>query len=127
MFPGILRTKNQIKADPVAACGQSGGPAAWRRALWSAGRACCCPARPVVIAVMPPSPGRPRAVDLLLCRHHYRASEKALAAAGALILDPEQPGPGAPASATSPGADRLAAARARHPSSSRWTAETPDA
>jgi hypothetical protein len=52
-----------------------------------AGRACCCPAKPAVIAVMPPSPGRAHPTDLLLCGHHYRVSRQALAAVGALVLD----------------------------------------
>ena len=125
MFPGFPRTNNRTRANGPDARLAVGGPAAWHRALCSAGRACCCPARPAVIAVMPPSPARPRAADLLLCRHHYRASQKALAAAGAVILDPEQLRPEEPASPASE-ADRLAAARARHPSSWR-TPETPDA
>ena len=131
MFPGFPRTKGRIPADgpgaTLAAGGLAGGPAGWRRALCSAPRACCCPARPAVIAVLPPSPGRPRAEDLLLCRHHYRASRKALAVAGAVILDPEESGPEAPASQKSPGADSLAASRARHPSASQQTPEAPDA
>jgi hypothetical protein len=49
-------------------------------------RACCCPAPPVVRAIMPPTPGRRHSVDLLLCGHHYRVSRPALAAAGASIL-----------------------------------------
>jgi len=53
------------------------------RALRLADRACCCPARPAVIVIMPPGPGRPYPTDLLLCGHHYRASRQALAAAGA--------------------------------------------
>jgi len=52
-----------------------------------ADRACCCPARPVVTAIMPPAPGRPHAVDLLLCGHHFRVSRAALAAAGAAVYD----------------------------------------
>jgi hypothetical protein len=52
-----------------------------------ADRACCCPARPVVTVVMPPAPGRPHPVDLLLCGHHFRASQAALAAAGAAVYD----------------------------------------
>lgn len=56
------------------------------RAAQQAGRACCCPAKPVVIAIMPPKRGR-RPTDLLLCGHHYRASRKALAAAGATVVD----------------------------------------
>lgn len=50
-------------------------------------RACCCPAWPVVRVIMPPGPGRPHPVDLLLCGHHYRTSRAALAAARARIED----------------------------------------
>jgi hypothetical protein len=57
----------------------------WRAAR-RAPRACCCPARPVIIAVVPPSKSRVRAVDVLLCAHHYRRSRAALAAAGAALL-----------------------------------------
>jgi hypothetical protein len=57
------------------------------RALRTASRACCCPARPVVVAVMPPAPGRSHPTDLLLCAHHYRASRAALDAAGAAVFD----------------------------------------
>jgi hypothetical protein len=49
-------------------------------------RACCCPARPVVQAIMPPTAERRQSVDLLLCGHHYRASRPALAAAGATVF-----------------------------------------
>jgi len=50
-------------------------------------RACCCPARPVVKVIMPPTQGRPRSVDLWLCGHHYRASLAALELAGAAVED----------------------------------------
>ena len=50
-------------------------------------RACCCPARPVVRVTMPPTAGRADPVDLWLCGHHYRASLKALRAAGAIVED----------------------------------------
>ncbi len=36
---------------------------------------------------MPPVPGRPHPVDLLLCGHHYRVSRAALRAAGATVYD----------------------------------------
>ena len=52
-----------------------------------AARACCCPARPVVTVVMPPTASRPHPVDLLLCGHHFRASQAALRAAGAAVYD----------------------------------------
>ncbi len=52
-----------------------------------ADRACCCPARPVVTAVMPPAATRPHPVDLLLCGHHFRVSQAALQAAGAAVYD----------------------------------------
>ena len=50
-------------------------------------RACCCPARPVVTVIMPPAPGRPHPVDLLLCGHHFRVSQAALTTAGAAVYD----------------------------------------
>ena len=52
-----------------------------------ADRACCCPARPVVTVIMPPAPGRPHPVDLLLCGHHFRVSQAALTTAGAAVYD----------------------------------------
>ncbi len=56
-------------------------------ALRTAGQACCCPARPAVIAIMPPSPGRDHRTDLLMCMHHFRLSRAALGAAGAVVVD----------------------------------------
>ncbi len=50
-------------------------------------QACCCPAQPVVRAIMPSAPQRAHPVDLLLCGHHYRVSRQALIAAGASIYD----------------------------------------
>ena len=72
--------------DRPAAAMPAGAAAGWR-VLRQASRACCCPARPVVIAVMPPAPGRDHATDLLLCGHHYRASRLPLLAAGAAVYD----------------------------------------
>ncbi len=62
------------------------GPADSGYAFWAAERACCCPARPAVVAVLPPAPGRDHETDLLLCGHHYRASRDALEAAGATVM-----------------------------------------
>lgn len=61
------------------------------------GRACCCPAKPLVRAVMPASDAHP-AVDLWLCGHHWRASRAALAQAGAAVYDvsPSADGAGSP-------------------------------
>ncbi len=52
-----------------------------------ADRACCCPARPVVTVVMPPTATRPHPVELLLCGHHFRVSQAALQAADADVYD----------------------------------------
>jgi len=52
---------------------------------WQQDRACCCPAQPVVRAIMPPTSRRRHSVDLLLCDHHYRVSHQALVAADARI------------------------------------------
>jgi hypothetical protein len=49
------------------------------------GPACCCPANPVVRAVMPATAARPHSTELQLCGHHYRAARQALAAAGATV------------------------------------------
>jgi len=62
-------------------------PGKWSSPLCDEDRACCCPARPVVRVIMPPAPGRPQPVDLLLCGHHYRTSRAALTASGATIKD----------------------------------------
>lgn len=82
------------QAQPAGSGDDSGrrrnAPDGWLAVLDSASQACCCPARPAVAVVMPPAPGRPRPVDLLLCRHHYRVSQQALATAGAVIIDPEE-------------------------------------
>jgi len=48
-------------------------------------RACCCPSRPAVRVVMPPSPARGHETELLLCGHHYRASRETLIAASAVV------------------------------------------
>ena len=50
-------------------------------------RSCCCPARPAVKVLMPPTAARRHPVDLWLCGHHYRASLAALLAVGASVED----------------------------------------
>jgi hypothetical protein len=80
--PFTARSDPADRRRPTAAV-----PAADWRALASASRACCCPARPVMVAIMPPAPGRDHPTDLLLCGHHYRVSRQALAAAGAVVYD----------------------------------------
>jgi hypothetical protein len=57
----------------------------WRVAQ-RADHACCCSAKPAVVAVMPPTPQRPHATDLLLCGHHYRICRQRLAESGATVL-----------------------------------------
>ncbi len=72
---------------PVPAVrGSSCAPASDRidwHGLKFASHACCCPAKPSVIVIMPPSAGRAHQTDLLLCGHHYRQSQRSLARAGA--------------------------------------------
>ena len=60
-------------------------PIDWR-ALRLAGHACCCEARPAVAVIMPPAAGRSHPTDLLLCGHHYRQSQLALARTGAAVF-----------------------------------------
>jgi hypothetical protein len=78
--------RSERSCDSAAPQWRGPGSIDWRAAR-RAGRACCCPAKPAVIAIMPPTRGRKHATDLLLCGHHYRVSKKCLAAAGATVLD----------------------------------------
>ena len=64
----------------------------WPRPPALGDRACCCPARPVVRVLIPPTPARPHSVDFLLCGHHFRTSVAALAAAGAVIINDRRSG-----------------------------------
>jgi hypothetical protein len=66
---------------------EPGTRAAYQDELRLAEHACCCSARPVVVAVMPPSTNRAHPTGILLCGHHYRASRAAPATAGASVLD----------------------------------------
>ena len=64
---------------------------------------CCCSSRPAVRVVLPPTQQRDHAVDLLLCRHHFRRSSAAITRAGARCFDevgaPLTPADPAPAAA----------------------------
>jgi hypothetical protein len=55
-------------------------------AHWYSQRACCCPAPPIVIAMIPAN-DRHGPAELLLCGHHYRQSRQALAATSATLTD----------------------------------------
>jgi hypothetical protein len=87
MFPGYSALARH--ATPFgAARNQPQAPAdseKWIKNLIAAERACCCPAKPTTVAVLPSRPGGAEPVDLLLCNHHYREAKTALAAAGAAI------------------------------------------
>jgi len=86
-----VHSKATVKAQTFDVRPAQAGPADGNRIDWHAlrraERACCCLAKPVVIAVMPPAEGRSHPTELLLCGHHYRASKRALSAAGATVLD----------------------------------------
>ncbi len=49
--------------------------------------ACCCTARPVVVAVLPSTGASADPVELLMCGHHARVSWPALKEAGAFVFD----------------------------------------
>ncbi len=90
MFPRSASTARGTAAasaphpasEPAAQSGTD-----WNSVFGEAERACCCSARPTVVAVFPPRLGRSRGVDLLLCGHHYRACRASLARAGAVVHD----------------------------------------
>jgi len=77
-FPRRKASTARTPADDQA--GWSGPPPL-------SGRACCCPARPVVRVLIPPGSARPHSAGLLLCGHHYVASRTALAAVRAVVID----------------------------------------
>jgi len=74
-------------ADPAAPAERVEPGAIYKPARRHCERACCCSARPAVVAVIPPGASRTAPTDLLLCGHHYRLSRPALAAKGAIVLD----------------------------------------
>jgi len=82
--PGIT-AEAEVAPDPTGMRRPDADAIDWRSARL-AERACCCSARPAVVAVMPPVSGRPHETDLLLCAHHYRASRQALERAGAAVM-----------------------------------------
>jgi hypothetical protein len=59
--------------------------ALWIVRLELAQRACCCPAKPSVVAIVPSGPARAKPADLMLCSTHYRAAAEGLQAAGAVV------------------------------------------
>ncbi len=63
------------------------GQAGWFGPPGLAERSCCCPARPVVMVLIPPASAHQLPVDLLLCGHHYLSSRAALAVVGAVVMD----------------------------------------
>jgi len=82
--PGQRHAQPALTRPAGAGRHPSAGLVDWD-AVHAAGRACCCPAKPAVVALIPVA-GRPRPTELLLCGHHYRASRRGLAAAGASVL-----------------------------------------
>ncbi|MEW2360187.1 hypothetical protein [Spirillospora sp. NPDC029432] len=82
----LFRISVPPAGDPAGAGVQpSAAGILWSAGLANAGHSCCCPARPVVAAVIHPANGRP--ADLLFCRHHFIASRPALEAAHATVYD----------------------------------------
>jgi hypothetical protein len=58
-------------------------------AAWADARADCCIANAAFRVLLPPTPGRPRAAELLLCGHHYRRSYATLRGLGAVVFSRE--------------------------------------
>ncbi|HEY7488451.1 MAG TPA: hypothetical protein VH912_28670 [Streptosporangiaceae bacterium] len=84
-YPKTNIRRESAEADTGETIAETGAYCAWQLAL--AERACCCSARPKVVAVLPPTSARPYPMDLLLCGHHHRLAQAALAAKGAVVYD----------------------------------------
>jgi hypothetical protein len=90
-----------MDANIITICGRYTGPddlraadraiqalveeAFWIVRLELAPRACCCPAKPSVVAIMPSKLDWAEPTDLLLCSRHYQAAAEGLLAAGAVV------------------------------------------
>ncbi len=85
--PSYQSPLGDLRSDEEGEAPKPEPTAIYRPAVRHARRACCCPAQPAVIAIMPAANGRGAPADLLLCGHHYRQSRQALAARGATFLD----------------------------------------
>jgi hypothetical protein len=77
----------QRQAEQAATAPPREAAAVYRPARRYCERACCCDARPAVVAVIRPAGDRSAPTDLLLCGHHYRQSRRALARERAVVLD----------------------------------------
>lgn len=76
------RTRNPAPSRELDAYAE-----ARRTALARADRSCCCPAKPVVMTIMPMTTALGEPIELFLCGHHYRVSRRALAEIGAIVFD----------------------------------------
>jgi len=73
-------------AEPVPVQLSAAPDVEWN-VIRTADRACCCPARPAVVVIVPSGRHRDHSTEILLCVHHFRASASALDAAGYAVLD----------------------------------------
>jgi hypothetical protein len=83
-FASQFTTSRDRRDRPPA---ESAVPVIDWHAVRFADRACCCPAKPAVVVIMPSAPGREHATDLLLCGHHFWASRELLATADVPVFD----------------------------------------
>jgi hypothetical protein len=65
---------------------ESNWPPSFLAPLDGTSRSCCCPAAPVLQVLFPPASGH-GAMELLLCRHHYRTCSDALSPFGVALYD----------------------------------------
>lgn len=84
--PSARSRVSRVPSEPEPTA-EPEAPPVYKTARRYTHRACCCPASPAVMAIVPAGGGRPEPTDLLLCGHHYRASRIALAEWCATITD----------------------------------------
>jgi hypothetical protein len=85
MYPATARRPAPPTEGPQPGRLSAEDAAEWITRLKLAERACCCPARPVMVAVLPPATDGTELVEMFFCGHHGRACQAGLAAAGALV------------------------------------------
>ena len=79
--------KDWFRRHHGAAAGKDEMPSECAAPFSVTDQAGCCPARPVVMVILPATSTSPFPADLLLCGHHFRVNESALRAAGAVAYD----------------------------------------
>jgi hypothetical protein len=83
----LQRQRPPLPRPEAEAVDLAAGPPAVLSPVSPSGRACCCPAAPAFQVVLPSDAEGRYGDEILLCRHHLRASRMRLDDLGAAVYD----------------------------------------